>query len=88
MGNECVIEDRISVWEDEEILEMVGGHGSTAMWLYFLPSLPRFLHSLPSHRACRILVPQPVIKTAPSVKGWSPNHWASGNSQCVWTFYH
>ena len=29
--------DRVSVWEDEKVLEMDGGDGHTAMWKYSMP---------------------------------------------------
>lgn len=29
--------DRVSVWEDEKILEMDGGHGYTTMGMYLMP---------------------------------------------------
>ena len=29
--------DRVSVWEDEEVLEMDGGDGYTILWMYLMP---------------------------------------------------
>ena len=29
--------DRISVWEDEEVLEVDSGDGYTALWMYLMP---------------------------------------------------
>lgn len=28
---------RVSVWEDEKVLEMTGGDGYTTMWIYLMP---------------------------------------------------
>jgi hypothetical protein len=30
-------EDKVSVWDDEKVLEMDGGDGCTTVWIYSMP---------------------------------------------------
>ena len=30
-------ENRVSVWVDEKVLEMDGGNGCTALWMFLMP---------------------------------------------------
>ena len=38
MGELWSKEYRVSIPEDEEVLEMGGGEGHTTLWMYFMPS--------------------------------------------------
>lgn len=36
-GELVLLGDRISVWEDEKVLELDGGDVSTTVWMYLMP---------------------------------------------------